>query len=62
MGSEMCIRDRTINSPINVREAKKKQPVRAPDIGADSLQVLRSLDFEEEYIQELISSDVVVAG
>ena len=52
----------TINSPINVKEAKKKQPVRAPDIGADSLQVLRSLDFEEEYIQELISSDVVVAG
>ena len=52
----------TINSPINVKEAKKKQPVRAPDIGADSLQVLRSLDFEEEYIQELISSDIVVAG
>ena len=46
----------------DVKEAKKKQPVRAPDIGADSLQVLRSLDFEEEYIQELISSDVVVAG
>ena len=52
----------TINSPINVKEAKKKKPVRAPDIGADSLQVLRSLEFEEKYIQELVSSKVIVAG
>ena len=52
----------TINSPINVKEAKKKKPVRAPGIGADSLQVLRSLEFEEKYIQELVSSKVIVAG
>ena len=52
----------TINSPINVKEAEKKKPVRAPNVGADSLEVLRLLEFEEDYIQELVSSDVIVAG
>ena len=52
----------TINSPINVKEEKKKVPTRAPDIGANSLEVLRSLDFEESYIQELLSADIVIAN
>jgi crotonobetainyl-CoA:carnitine CoA-transferase CaiB-like acyl-CoA transferase len=40
----------------------KKHPQRAPDIGADSLTVLRDLDFAETYIQELLSTGVVVDG
>lgn len=49
----------TIGSPINVREETKKMPHRAPEVGADSLSVLRQLQFEEAYIQELVSAGVV---
>ena len=52
----------TIASPINVREAPKKAPSRAPDVGADSVEVLRGLGFEETYVQELVSSKVVVTA
>ena len=50
----------TINSPINIREAPKKAPKRAPDVGADSLEVLREFDFDEAYIQELVRSETVI--
>lgn len=52
--------DLTISSPINVVGETKKVPQRAPDIGADSLSVLRELDFEEDYIQSLLGAGVVV--
>ena len=52
----------TINSPINVKEAQKKTPSRAPDIGENSLEVLRALDFDEGYIQELVNAEVVVSA
>jgi crotonobetainyl-CoA:carnitine CoA-transferase CaiB-like acyl-CoA transferase len=52
----------TINSPINVKEAQKKMPTRAPDIGENSLEVLRALDFDEDYIQELVNAEVVVSA
>ena len=52
----------TINSPINVKEAQKKIPSRAPDIGANSLEVLRDLEFEESYIQELLNAEVIVSA
>ena len=54
--------DLTIASPINMVGEAKKQPQRAPDIGADSLSVLRELDFAEEYIQEMLSSGIVLDG
>ena len=54
--------DLTIASPINMVGEVKKTPQRAPDIGADSLTVLRELDFEESYLQELLSTDVIVDG
>jgi formyl-CoA transferase len=54
--------DLTIASPINMVGEAKKHPQRAPDIGADSLTVLRDLDFAETYIQELLSTGVVVDG
>ena len=49
----------TIGSPINVREETKKAPHRAPEIGADSLSVLRDMQFDETYIQELLSAGVI---
>jgi formyl-CoA transferase len=52
----------TIGSPINILGETKKIPRRAPDIGADSLEVLRSFDFDESYIQELLSQGIVLDG
>jgi formyl-CoA transferase len=50
----------TIGSPVNVLEAAKKPPRRAPDIGADTLDVLREMNFDEDYIRELVSAKVVI--
>ena len=52
----------TIASPINMMGEAKKAPQRAPDIGANSLSVLRELDFDEDYIQSLVGAGVVVDG
>ena len=52
----------TISSPINMVGEAKKAPQRAPDIGANSLSVLRELDFDEDYIQSLIGAGIVVDG
>jgi formyl-CoA transferase len=52
----------TISSPINMVGEVKKPPQRAPDIGANSLSVLRELDFAEDYIQSLIGAGIVVDG
>jgi crotonobetainyl-CoA:carnitine CoA-transferase CaiB-like acyl-CoA transferase len=52
----------TIASPINVREAPKKRPSRAPDVGADSVEVLRDLGFAESYVAQLVSSKVILTA
>ncbi len=52
----------TVASPINVREAPKKAPSRAPDVGADSVEVLRELGFEESYVAQLVSSKVILTA
>lgn len=52
----------TISSPINVGGEAKKAPQRAPEIGANSVSVLRELDFDEDYIRSLIGAGVVVDG
>jgi crotonobetainyl-CoA:carnitine CoA-transferase CaiB-like acyl-CoA transferase len=52
----------TIGSPINIAGETKKVPKRAPEIGADSLAVLRSFDLDETYIQELLTQGVVMDG
>ena len=54
--------DLTVSSPINMVGEPKKAPRRAPDIGADSLAVLRELDFEESYVQSLLSAGIIVDG
>ena len=51
----------TIASPINVREAPKKKPTRAPDVGADSRTVLTQQGFEPAEVDELVRSGVVIA-
>lgn len=49
----------TINSPISVAESPKRKPKRAPDVGADSLAVLRELGIEEQRIQTLLADEVI---
>ena len=49
----------TINSPINVREAPKKAPQRAPDIGAYTTNVLQAAGFSEAEVQALLRDGVV---
>jgi formyl-CoA transferase len=49
----------TINSPISVAESPKRKPKRAPDIGADSLSVLREMGIEEQRIQTLLANNVI---
>ena len=49
----------TIASPINVREAPKLAPSRAPDLGAHTIDILQELDFAEEYVQDLMRDGVI---
>ncbi len=50
----------TIASPINVREAPKRPPKKAPDIGQDSAAVLTEMGYSTDEIRELVSAEVVV--
>ena len=50
----------TINSPINVAEAPKVKPRRAPELGAHTLEVLNELEFDEGYVHELMQAGVIL--
>ena len=50
----------TIASPINVREAPKRTPRRAPGIGQDSVAILAENGFQEDEIRNLVSGGIVV--
>ncbi len=59
-GDEQGDYDLTIGSPIQIKGEAKKQPTRAPDIGADSLAVLREMALDEAYIQSLVQQGIVI--
>ena len=50
----------TVGSPIQIKGEDKRPPSRAPEIGADSLAVLRAMDFDEAYIAQLVRDGVVI--
>ena len=52
--------DLTIATPINVVEEPKKAPQRAPDIGANSVEVLTDLGFDADYIEALKTAAVIL--
>ena len=49
----------TVNSPINVHETPKRAPTRAPEVGANTLEVLGELGFEADYLQALSADGVI---
>jgi len=58
-GSDDPLYQWTVASPIKLKEAQKKQPIRAPDIGQHSREVLAELGFAEDEIDRLIDQGVV---
>jgi formyl-CoA transferase len=50
----------TVGSPIQIAGEAKRPPSRAPEVGADSLAVLRSMDFDDAYIAQLVRDGVVI--
>ena len=50
----------TVGSPIQIRGEAKRPPSRAPEVGADSLAVLRSMDFDDAYVAQLVRDGVVI--
>ena len=58
-GSDGPLYQWTVASPIKLKEAQKKQPIRAPDIGQHSREVLTELGFAEHEINRLIDQGVV---
>ena len=49
----------TVNSPVSLKGISKRVPREAPDTGANSREVLRSLGYDQQHIQELIDIGVV---
>ena len=49
----------TVNNPINVNGLAKKKPTIAPEIGQHSVEVLKSLGYEQKGIVELIRRGIV---
>jgi len=51
----------TVNNPISVHGVVKEKPKLAPEIGEHSAEILRTLGYEDESIQELINREVITA-
>ncbi|MDE0063272.1 MAG: CoA transferase [Gammaproteobacteria bacterium] len=52
----------TVASPIDVAEERKRPPSRAPDIGAQTREIMREAGYSEETTNSLIASGVLVAA
>ena len=52
----------TVNSPIDVAEEPKRPPSRAPEIGAQTREIMREAGYPEETVDDLLASGVLVAG
>ena len=51
----------TIASPIKIAEQDKHPPRRAPEIGANSIEVLRELGCDQARIDDLVERRIVIA-
>ena len=51
----------TVNNPLNVQGVTKEKPVMAPEVGEHSREILRSLGYDAEAIEEMILRGCVTA-
>jgi crotonobetainyl-CoA:carnitine CoA-transferase CaiB-like acyl-CoA transferase len=51
----------TVNNPLNIEGATKEKPQMAPGVGEHSREILRSLGYEDEAIEELILRGCTIA-
>ena len=58
-GSDDPLYQWTVASPIKLKEAQKKPPTRAPEIGQHSSEVLAELGYAEDEIGQLIAQGIV---
>jgi crotonobetainyl-CoA:carnitine CoA-transferase CaiB-like acyl-CoA transferase len=49
----------TVNSPVTIREAPKVAPRLAPELGENTVEVLRDLGFGPAHIDDLLAASVV---
>ena len=52
----------TVNSPIEVAEERKRPPARAPEIGAQTREIMREAGYAGATIDGLIASGILVAA
>ncbi|HZM85935.1 MAG TPA: CoA transferase [Blastocatellia bacterium] len=52
----------TVNNPINVKGITKEKPKLAPDIGQHSIEIMKTLGYEDDAIQGLIKSGVIASA
>ena len=52
----------TVNNPINVNGVVKEKPKLAPEIGQHSIEILSTLGYEDEAIEQLIQSEVIAVA
>jgi formyl-CoA transferase len=50
----------TVNNPINVNGVVKQTPAMAPEVGEHSMEILRSIGYAEEEIQEMAHRGVTM--
>jgi formyl-CoA transferase len=53
---------RTVNNPLNIAGVKKVQPSMAPQIGEHTVEILQSIGYSGEAVDDLIQRGVAVAG
>jgi len=51
-----------VNSPLELRDFPKRRPVAAPKLGQHSVEILRSLGYDEERIEALRAAKVIGCG
>jgi crotonobetainyl-CoA:carnitine CoA-transferase CaiB-like acyl-CoA transferase len=52
----------TINSPIFIAGSQKRTPTVAPEVGANTREVLRELGYRDDAIEQLVRSGVAAVG
>lgn len=53
---------KTVNSPLELKDFPKRQPIAPPTLGQHTTEILRGLGYDETHIAELLATNVVQIG